>query len=174
MITYRTAHSQDAKAIASLHAQSWQRHYRGIWSDAFLDGAVTENRQWVWQKRLQTPADNQHIIVAEQAGQIVGFVCVFAHENEKFGALLDNLHVSGELKGQGIGKELMRRAAAWVYEQGANTPMYLWVLVKNEGARRFYDHLGGDNYEMLSVQNPDSSFSNCYRYVWWDLQQWMR
>jgi hypothetical protein len=27
----------DAQAIAGLHAGSWQRHYRGAFSDAFLD-----------------------------------------------------------------------------------------------------------------------------------------
>ncbi len=172
-ITYRTAHLTDAASIALLHTQSWQRHYRGIWKDAFLDGPVIENRLTVWQKRLQTPAENQYVIVAEMEGQMVGFVCVFAEEDVIFGALLDNLHVSSELKGHGIGKELMRRAATWVYERNATSPLYLWVLVKNEAARQFYDRLGGVNQEMIAVANPDGSFSDCYRYVWKDVKRLM-
>jgi hypothetical protein len=30
----------DAYAIAGLHADSWQRHYEGAYSDAFLDNDV--------------------------------------------------------------------------------------------------------------------------------------
>jgi GNAT superfamily N-acetyltransferase len=167
MITYRTAHPADAAAIATLHAQSWQRHYRGIWADAFLDGPVVENRQTLWQQRLQNPAHNQHLILAENEGRLVGFVCVFAKEHETFGALIDNLHVISELKGKGIGRELLRRAAAWVYAHDGNSPIYLWVLVKNEGAKQFYDRMNGENYEMAGVANPDGSYSDCYRYVWW-------
>jgi hypothetical protein len=37
-VRIRVADSSDAPAIAALHAESWRRHYRGAYSDAFLDG----------------------------------------------------------------------------------------------------------------------------------------
>jgi hypothetical protein len=43
-MTYREATANDAEKIAALHARYWQIHYRGILSDAFLDGEVEENR----------------------------------------------------------------------------------------------------------------------------------
>ena len=39
-LRFRAAERGDAAAIAALHAASWQRHYRGAFSDAFLDGEV--------------------------------------------------------------------------------------------------------------------------------------
>lgn len=36
-LRFRTACPGDVHAIAGLHAGSWQRHYRGAYSDAFLD-----------------------------------------------------------------------------------------------------------------------------------------
>lgn len=167
---YRVASAKDAAAIALLHAQSWQRHYRGIWADAFLDGPVTANRREVWNKRLTQPAENQQIILAELNGQLVGFVCMFAEADAQYGALLDNLHVSNALQGQGIGKALMLRAAAWLYDRDSAATFYLWVLERNEAARKFYDHLGGEQVELLEVANPDGSSSPCYRYLWRDLK----
>jgi hypothetical protein len=39
-LRFRAAGPGDAHAIAALHAGSWQRHYRGAFSDAFLDNDV--------------------------------------------------------------------------------------------------------------------------------------
>ncbi|MGB3850078.1 MAG: hypothetical protein WA958_08940 [Tunicatimonas sp.] len=61
MITYRAATLADAEAIAQLHAQSWQQHYRGIMRDDYLDHSVREDRQAVWAERLKSPTVNQHI-----------------------------------------------------------------------------------------------------------------
>ena len=39
-LRFRPADADDAAAVAGLHADSWRRHYRGAFSDAFLDGDV--------------------------------------------------------------------------------------------------------------------------------------
>jgi hypothetical protein len=48
----RAARPVDTHAIARLHADSWQRHYRGAYSDAFLDSDVTGHLLLVWTERL--------------------------------------------------------------------------------------------------------------------------
>lgn len=174
IIQYRVAELEDALNIALLHARSWQRYYRGIWDDAFLDGPVLENRKQTWTKRLSKPADNQFIMLAESSDELVGFVCMYADEDAQYGALLDNLHVSSTLQGQGIGKALMQQAAAWLYERNPRAIFYLWVLKGNEAAQQFYNHLGGENKELVSIQNPDGNFNDCYRYVWRDLKAFLK
>ena len=52
---FRLAASDDAQAVADLHARSWRRHYRGAYSDAFLDGDVIADRLAVWADRLREP-----------------------------------------------------------------------------------------------------------------------
>ena len=171
MITYRAATADDAEPIAQLHSLSWQQNYRGIWRDEFLNGPVIENRQTLWQERLIKPASNQYVAVAMSGESICGFACAYAGENSTWGTLLDNLHVHPNQKGQGIGTALVQLAARWAQFQVPEAGLYLWVLTQNINARKFYDQLGGINQEMASLKNPDESYSDCYRYVWTDLQK---
>src|SRR6478752_4827506 len=54
-VGFRLARAADALAVAALHADSWRRHYRGAYSDAFLDGDVLKDRRSVWEARLCAP-----------------------------------------------------------------------------------------------------------------------
>jgi hypothetical protein len=49
---YRQAAANDVAAIASLHAESWRRHYRGAYLDSHLDGDVVADRMAEWSDRL--------------------------------------------------------------------------------------------------------------------------
>lgn len=169
-MTYREATLEDAAPIAQLHSLSWQQNYRGIWRDEFLDGPVVENRRRIWQKRLRQPVPNQYVVVAMSPKKLCGFACAYACEDPVWGTLLDNLHVHPNQKGQGIGTALIQSVARWAYPKYPEAGLYLWVLTQNTNARKFYDRLGGVNQEAASLENPDGSFSDCYRYVWTDIQ----
>lgn len=171
MITYREATANDAEKIALLHAQSWQRHYRGIMQDAYLDGPVEENRLEVWKGRLHNPQDKQYVLVAEEDDQLCGFACVFAEYDPAWGALLDNLHVSQQYQGKGIGARLLKSAAKWAYMRNPDAGFYLWVFVKNTSARKFYENLGATNQEVVATENPDGGFADACRYVWTDVKK---
>src|SRR5688572_14136585 len=71
----RSATIDDAERVALLHADSWRRHYRGAFSDAFLDGDIAADRRSVWSARLAGPAGSATIL-AELADRLVGFVHV--------------------------------------------------------------------------------------------------
>lgn len=171
MITYREATAKDADSIAHLHSISWQQNYRGAFGDEFLNGPVLENRRDVWQNRLHQPVPNQYVIVAESDATIGGFSCAYSENDPVWGTLLDNLHVRKELKGLGIGSILLRSAAQWSYRKNPESGFYLWVLVQNMDAQKFYDYLEGNNQELASLKNPDGGFSACYRYVWTDVKK---
>src|SRR5213592_3783401 len=66
---FRLAGPADAEAVANLHADSWRRHYRGAYSDAFLDGDVVADRLAVWTERLREPDPRRCTILAEDARQ---------------------------------------------------------------------------------------------------------
>jgi ribosomal protein S18 acetylase RimI-like enzyme len=171
MVTLREATLDDAEAIAQLYALSWSQNYKGIWSDAFLTTNVLDNRRQVWQERLSRPAANQFVTVASVEKSICGFGCAYANQDSVWGTLLDNLHVHSTHKGQGIGRMLLKSAARWAYQQNPETGFYLWVLAQNYNARKFYEKLGATNYELASLENPDGTFSDCYRCVWPDIKQ---
>src|SRR2546422_1092551 len=91
---FRLAGPSDAEAVAGLHADSWRRHYRGAYSDAFLDADVFADRLAVWTDRLSEGRSDQCTIVAECDGAVVGFAHTALEDDERWGALLHNLHVS--------------------------------------------------------------------------------
>ena len=139
----RSAIPADAEAIAALHAESWSRHYRGAYSDAYLDGDAHEDRRSVWRERFRVASEGQLTIVAELEDGLAGFAHTCCDADPEWGALLDNLHVRYDLKRQGIGRALMAETAAALVERRPASPLYLWVLQQNAAAQAFYAALGG-------------------------------
>lgn len=169
MIVYQAASADDAGAIALLHAQSWEQHYRNEYTAHYLNHEVRADRLQVWTNRMTNPADNQYVIKAMDGDQLCGFACVFINHNPTWGALVDNLHVSKAWKGRGIGRKLMQAAGQWVFDQASEKPMYLWVLESNMDARQFYERVGGHLVEKSTKPNPGGGESPVLRYVWADL-----
>jgi ribosomal protein S18 acetylase RimI-like enzyme len=166
MITLRPAIFSDYAAIASLHAQSWQQTYRGIFSDHFLDHAAEKDRTEIWHNRLLHPHSNQVVTLAIQNEIIVGFSCLYLNDDPLLGSLLDNLHVSPFFQQAGIGRMLLRNCATTILENANNHKMYLWVFELNQNARRVYEHLGGANVSTEEKQNPDGTSARICKYVW--------
>ncbi len=168
----RTATLADASRIAQLHAQSWQIHYRGVYSDAYLDHQVLDDRLEVWQQRLDTPTPNQHILIAEQDQQLLGFACLFFDNDPLYGTLLDNLHVSKQSQGKGLGRQLIAASIRAILQHQAQVDgFHLWVLEENAQAIQFYERIGGIRHDMVNSENPGGGFSNKYRYVWQGLER---
>jgi hypothetical protein len=83
---FRLAGPADAEAVANLHADSWRRHYRGAYSDAFLDGDVVADRLAVWTDRMREPDPRRCTILAED-GSLVGFANTVFDDDPSWGAL---------------------------------------------------------------------------------------
>lgn len=164
----RRARPADAATIANLHARSWQHTYRGILRDEYLDGAVVIDRQKLWERRLRSPLGTEHpyVLVIEQQSELVAFVCVLLDGDPEWGALLDNLHVSADRRGQRLGSLLMARAAAWVISQRPDSRLHLWVYEKNLPACRFYERLGGEVVDRSTEVAPDGARVDAVRYGW--------
>src|SRR5438132_4696687 len=126
---YREATARDVDAIASLHADSWRRHYRGAYSDSFLDNEVFADRLAVWTNRLQrADRSNECTIIAGRDGAILGFAHTILNNDPRWGALLDNLHVRHDRKDSGIGTRLVAETARAVIERTPSSGLFLWVL----------------------------------------------
>lgn len=167
-VKLRVATIEDAEGVARLHADSWRRTYRGMMRDEFLDGDLVQERLSAWRERLQSPAPNQLIVVAEASGVIQGFICVFGDDDARWGSLIDNLHVRQEVQTKGIGRQLMREAAAWVTLNYPRCGLYLWVMQANDNAQRFYERLGGSNEGGEVRENAERGAAHVFRYAWPD------
>lgn len=150
---FRRASAHDAQAIARLHADSWRRHYRGAYSDSFLDGDVVADRLVAWSARLGERDASSCTIVAEDGG-VVGFAHTIFDHDASWGALLDNMHVSQTHKRRGVGSRLLALTARALLERSDRHGLYLWVLEQNRAAQAFYEARGAERVERAPVSAP--------------------
>jgi hypothetical protein len=106
-LRFQAACPGDAHAIAGLHADSWQRHYRGACSDAFPGNDAAGYLLPLWTGRLAIPgpAGTHDPRRARRRGR--GPCAHDPRQDATRGAFLDNLHVAHGLKRQGIGTRLL-------------------------------------------------------------------
>jgi len=173
-LRFRPAVPTDAGSIATLHADSWRRHYRGAYSDAFLDHDVVADRRAVWGDRLKEPDAGCCTILVEDGDALVGFAHTIFEHDPTWGALLDNLHVVHGLKRRGIGSRLLALTARAVIDRRAPTGLYLWVLEQNVDGQAFYRARGGRCVDRDLVPAPGGVPSRlegspaALRYAWPD------
>ena len=166
MNTYRPIELTDCEAIAVLHAESWRQTYRGILTDEYLDGPVGEDRYAVWQERFANPAPNQRVLLAEENGNLLGFICLFLDEDPLRGTLIDNLHVDPTLKGRGIGSALLHEGIRQVMPLARQAGLYLYVYEANVSAIRFYNRMGGTCVSQDWYELPGGGQAMACCYAW--------
>jgi len=93
------------------------------------------------------------LFVAQNAGQLVGFVHVIVRETPDVAilvprryAVVDSLAVKEGMRRKGVGHALMRKAEAWAAGKGASS-VELTVYAFNQAAEQFYEQLG---YQVLT------------------------
>ena len=136
----RDATQADVEAIALLHWRGWEDAYRGVLTDALLDGATLAMCEAQWPGWFATKSAG--LIVAQDAGELVGFVCaVAAREIAALGAAseIQLLYVRADRQGAGLGAALLRAGAAALWPG----TMGLWVVRDHARARGFYQRMGG-------------------------------
>lgn len=142
----RHAESTDSPRIAEIHIASWQSAYSGILSDDYLAGldGELEQRTAQWEDWLSKASDRRLVLVAEDKGEVVGFAHagpaadkdLAGKAGEIYALYLDPAHV-----GHGWGKRLMSGIEEYLRAAGFDQAA-LWVMVDNQSARDFYEHLG--------------------------------
>ncbi|RAW00980.1 GNAT family N-acetyltransferase [Pseudochryseolinea flava] len=140
-ISIRPASILDSDAIALLHCNSWRTTYRGILADEYLDDDLYNERQRYWYAKIQMLKGNEFVLIAEEETAAVGFIAVLDKPEAACDAFIDNLHVRGDVKGKGIGANLMK-AAAEILRATNRHSVYLWVLNGNNAAAEFYKRKG--------------------------------
>lgn len=171
---FREGTVDDAAAIARLHAESWRNTFDFALNEEYRAGPIFEERRQAWAERMLKPPENQYVILAEEGDQLAGFACAYGANDERWGTLLDNLHVSADWQGHGLGKRLTGIVAEWCAANYPDDGMYLWALSGNTRACRMYEKLGAEVVETSTVSSvngdqwvsPDGGEVPCRRYAW--------
>lgn len=139
----RTARLRDADVLAHLQVRAWQRAYRGLMPDAFLDDLSVADRIGQWHEVLGDPPRRSSQLVAEDAGRVTGFVLAGGEELEADATRgqIYALYVDPECWRHGVGGTLLVAACDRLRSAGFHHAV-LWVHEANERARSFYGAAG--------------------------------
>ena len=138
-ITVRNAEKEDVRQIAEILVEDWQKAYRGIMEDAFLDSMSADQRYDIEVKRYQ------HYIVAADGSEVLGYAWLEAAEDEPADCEIIALYVRYSKRNNGIGKLLLRDAVSRFRESGKKK-MIVWCLKENCESRKFYEKTGGKEF----------------------------
>ncbi len=144
MIQIRRARPEDAAAMGAIHVAAWRDTYPGILPDAYLAGLSAARIAAGYRRTLMLRARGEAAFVAclPGTGDVVGFAT--AARARRAGIAdgeVETLYLHPDWHDQGIGRRLMRAAAAHLGAIGCRSVM-LWCLSENNAAW-FYRRLGG-------------------------------
>jgi ribosomal protein S18 acetylase RimI-like enzyme len=144
-LVVRRARPSDAAGIATVHVGSWQRAYRGLIAQDYLDSLWVPERTRTWEQILGDPSrPGAATLVAELDGEVIGFASTGPSRDADAQAdtgELWGLYLDPDRWGSGHGHTLYTRAMGDLRASGVATAT-LWVLTTNQRARRFYEQHG--------------------------------
>ena len=114
--------------------------------DRFLESkfGLIAGRDWKWRKVRHIDddiaANPAGVFVAEQEGQIVGYVTVTLDREASIGRI-PNLAVARDAQGRGIGRRLLDRALDYMRSEGMEVAK-IETLVGNATGEHLYPSLG--------------------------------
>ncbi len=166
MITIRRARPADAAAIAAVHVAAWRSAYPGILPEEYLS-RLSVTRQAIHYDRTIRSGTGVHVATVSGVDlgmpgggpRVVGFVTGGpARDPSPHGintrglgdGEIETLYVLDDWRERGLGRRLMRAAAAHLASAGCASA-FLWVLRQNP-SRWFYLRLGGKPVAEATIQ----------------------
>ena len=163
-MTLRRATPADAAALAELGAATFTESFGHLYVPGDLRAFLAENHsRAAYDRVLADPSCA--LWLAEEGGRAIGYVqagsCRLPHaEVRPQDGEIKRLYMRSGTQGQGVGRQLMDLAMAWLLRDG---PRSLWLSVwsENFGAQRFYARYGFDfmgEYHFVVGQQRDREF----------------
>ena len=129
----RHARVEDAEAVARVQIASWRGAYAHLFTDEQFEGISLEERTAFWRRFCP--------LVAEDDGEVVGFVAVGHANDDDADGQLYAIYVRPDRWDTGVGRELMHAGEERLRELGHGSAV-LWVFEDNPRVRRFYERAG--------------------------------
>ena len=142
-VEVRLARPGDAAQIGLVHVRSWQRAYRGLLPQEYLDSLDPGRRAGDWKRWLEQPdSPRSATLVIGTGARVDGFASVGPARDEgqspELVGEIRAIYLRPDAWGHGLGRQLIAAAVERMAAAGF-TQATLWVLDGNARARRFYD-----------------------------------
>lgn len=135
----RDAADGDVDRIAEIKVRNWADTYGPLVPRQVLGPFLDRDRAAVQVRELMRSRDTL-LLVGPSTGVVQGFALTYMARSPE--PWLESLHVMREERGRGLGKQLIRETAKRLLAAGYGG-MSLGVILGNDRAARFYEHLGG-------------------------------
>lgn len=158
-LTIRDATADDAPDVSLIQIEGWRTTYRGLISDAYLDGLDVTQRTEYWKRPLTARTPGWHLVVAEIGREAVGFGCAGPAGSEAldgYDAGITALYVRPAHRNKKVGEALLGALFERLRRDGRKN-VSLWVLQGNDRAEAFYRRMGAD--EILRAERPGAGGS---------------
>jgi ribosomal protein S18 acetylase RimI-like enzyme len=139
-VMIRDAILADAVGLAEIHVRSWQAVYVGLFPDDFLAGLSVERRAEGWRQFISMSSDQRVGLVVEEEGRVVGFSRLGCADDPTIGEVYA-IYLDPDYWHRGLGRSLMDESETRLKGMGFQEAV-LWVLERNDLARRFYQAAG--------------------------------
>lgn len=153
----RDATPDDIEGIRKAAHESLTASYGHVLDEQVLDAAI-DNWYDEADLREDLTAGDAVFLVAEEGGDVAGFVQSYVLENRETVGEIDWLHVRPDYRGRGIGTSLLRRIEALLLDHGVDR-IEGRVLVANEAGASFYEEHGfskaGDRHVTIGEKECD-------------------
>ena len=160
----RTALPEDAKAMGTIHTQSWKTTYQGIVHQSFLDSIDLSKRILSAENRIKNPHTDCLVLVDSTNNNVIGFSDVgpCREKNVDADGELYAIYLFQQNQNQGGGRILFAASVAAAKARGYSK-MMVSVLEQNTSSRKFYEHLGGqyigaDHVDIEEHRYPTSTY----------------
>jgi ribosomal protein S18 acetylase RimI-like enzyme len=140
-IGVRTAGSEDAGRIAAVHDEAWRHAYRGIIPGRELERMISRRGPMWWKRAIDR---HTSILLLDVGGEAVGYSTLGANRMRMlpFAGEIYELYLLPTHQGLGFGRLLFEASRRELRRYGFAS-LAVRVLGDNDGARRFYERLGG-------------------------------
>jgi ribosomal protein S18 acetylase RimI-like enzyme len=141
----RPATPADLRVLGRLGAALMRAHY-GFDPERFIAPGSNPEAGYAGFLRTQLSDDEAVVLVAEQEGEVVGYVYAALEpmswkELRGPAGFIHDLVVDGASQRQGIGSALMKAALEWLESRGAPRAI-LGTAARNKEAQRLFERLG--------------------------------
>jgi GNAT superfamily N-acetyltransferase len=115
---------------------------------------IDEERNRTFFRRFLAPSEDGLLLGARREGRLVGYACLYWHFSSLEAVesvLMNDLYVSEEVRGHGVGRALIEATTEVARERGA--PFVEWSTAPdNHTAQRLYDSTGAERSEWFSYE----------------------
>ncbi|WP_224269711.1 GNAT family N-acetyltransferase [Haloprofundus salinisoli] len=153
----RDAEPTDAEGIRTVARESLLASYSPELSEDVIDTAVGN---WYDDDEVGSNLEDPQAVwsVAVDGDDVVAVVQSYLVEADETVGHIDWLHVDPDSRGEGLGKQLLKRVETELMDRGASR-LEGKVLTVNEGGARFYENAGYEAGETQEVEISGEQFT---------------